>query len=99
MCLPSTTIKLSDDKWIECFKGETIKTIVEGLERLGYQWAYRTINSLSFVPQSRRRVFVVASLNHDPKDVLLSTDCKKVLGEINQEVFTEYKASICRMKY
>lgn len=70
-------------------KGETIRTIVDGLERLGYHWAYRTINSLSFVPQSRRRVFVVASLNHNPKDVLLSTDCKKVLGGINQEVFTE----------
>ena len=70
-------------------KGETIKTIIEGLERLGYHWAYRTINSLSFVPQNRRRVFVLASLNHNPNDVLLSTDCNKVLGEINQEEFIE----------
>lgn len=70
-------------------KGETIKTIVEGLERLGYHWAYRTINSLSFVPQNRRRVFVLASLTHNPNDVLLSTDCNKVLGEISQEDFIE----------
>ena len=70
-------------------KGETINTIVDGLERLGYRWAYRTINSLSFVPQHRCRVFVVASLHNNPNDVLLSTDSKKKLGEVTQKVFTE----------
>ena len=52
--------------------GETIRTIVEELENIGYNWAYRTINSLAFVPQNRKRVFVVASLNYDPRNVLLS---------------------------
>lgn len=69
-------------------KGETIKTIVEGLEDLGYKWAYRTINSLAFVPQNRCRVYVVASLHHDPKDVILSGNSTKKLGEVDPDAFT-----------
>lgn len=53
-------------------KGEAIKTITSELDRIGYRWAYRTIDSISFVPQHRCRVYVVASLNHDPREVLLS---------------------------
>lgn len=70
-------------------KGETIKTIVEGLENLGYKWAYRTINSLAFVPQHRCRVFVVASLHHNPKDVLLSDSVSSNLGVVRQEELLE----------
>ena len=68
--------------------GETINTIVDELELLGYKWAYRTINSMSFVPQYRRRVFVVASLHNDPRNVLLSGDSTKVLGLISSDVFS-----------
>ena len=53
-------------------RGEAINTITTELNRLGYKWAYRTIDSISFVPQHRCRVYVVASLNHDPRNVLLS---------------------------
>lgn len=67
--------------------GETIKTIVDELECLGYKWAYRTINSMSFVPQNRKRVFVVASLNNDPRNVLLSGNTKKVHGVISSDLF------------
>ena len=70
-------------------KGETIKTIVEGLESLGYKWAYRKINSLAFVPQNRCRVYVIASLHNDPKDVILSGNSKKQLGVVDSDVFTE----------
>lgn len=66
-------------------RGETIQTIVEGLEELGYNWAYRTIDSLSFVPQHRCRVYVVASLNHNPNDVLLSNDSSKEIGAVVQQ--------------
>lgn len=70
-------------------KGEAIKTIVEELEQLGYKWAYRTIDSLAFVPQKRRRVFVIASLNHDPRNVILSGNSMQVHGEIAEgEGFT-----------
>lgn len=71
-------------------KGEAIKTIVEELEQLGYKWAYRIIDSLAFVPQKRRRVFVIASLNHDPRNVILSGNSMQVHGEISEgESFTD----------
>lgn len=66
-------------------KGEAIRTIVEELENLGYRWAYRTIDSLAFVPQKRRRVFVIASLNHDPRNIILSGNSDKSYGEITDE--------------
>lgn len=56
-------------------KGEAIRTITSEFERLGYKWAYRTVDSISFVPQHRCRVYVVASLHHDPRNVLLSDVC------------------------
>ena len=70
-------------------KGETIRTITEELEKLGYSWAYRMIDSLAFLPQRRRRVFVVASLHHDPKDVLLSGSSSKTQGDITSDKFLE----------
>ena len=53
-------------------QGEAIKTITDCLEELGYKWAYRSIDSVTFLPQHRCRVFVVASLHNDPRNVLLS---------------------------
>lgn len=70
-------------------KGETINTIIEGLEELGYNWAYRTIDSMAFVPQHRCRVFVVASLHFDPRDVLLSGSSDLDLGVITSSEFIE----------
>lgn len=54
--------------------GQAIRRITSELSAMGYSWAYRTIDSASFVPQKRCRVFVLASLHHDPKDVILSDD-------------------------
>lgn len=68
--------------------GETIRTIVNELEALGYNWAYRTINSLAFVPQHRCRVYVVASLHHNPKDVILSGNSDKELGIVDSTSFS-----------
>ena len=69
--------------------GETIKIIVDELEALGYSWAYRTIDSLAFVPQHRCRVYVVASLHYDPRTVLLSGSSAKVQGVITSDEFIE----------
>lgn len=56
-------------------KGEAMGVIVDELEELGYRWAYRIVNSLAFgVPQRRRRVILVASLDGDPRDVILADD-------------------------
>src|SRR5690606_34812896 len=50
-------------------------TIVSTLENLGYAWAYRVVDSRSFgIPQRRRRVFLLAALNHDPRAVILVDD-------------------------
>ncbi len=64
-------------------QGETIRTVVEGLEALGYRWAYRIVNSISFLPQKRCRVFVVASLHGDPRNVILSQDVGEIGNGIN----------------
>ena len=63
--------------------GETIRIIVTELERLGYRWAYRMIDSMAFVPQHRCRVFVVASLHHDPRNVLLSGESNCQYGNVD----------------
>ncbi|CAL8466241.1 g5777 [Coccomyxa elongata] len=51
-----------------------IQYIVEQFEQLGYaSWAHRIINTAGFgAPNRRKRVFVVASLHGDARDVLLS---------------------------
>ena len=67
--------------------GEAIHTIVEELESLGYNWAYRTIDSISFVPQHRCRVFVIASLHHDPRHVILSDDVKDYFNKVDYSCF------------
>jgi DNA (cytosine-5)-methyltransferase 1 len=53
-------------------RGAAMRRIVGRLESLGYQWAYRTLNSHAFgVPQRRERVFILASRGTNPRDILL----------------------------
>jgi DNA (cytosine-5)-methyltransferase 1 len=55
--------------------GNAMRAIVDELERRGYRWAYRVVDSLGFgVPQRRERVFLVASRVLDPSEVLLTDD-------------------------
>jgi DNA (cytosine-5)-methyltransferase 1 len=52
-------------------RGRALDVIITELERLGYKWAYRVVNSRAFgVPQRRERVYLLASRNHDPRSVL-----------------------------
>jgi DNA (cytosine-5)-methyltransferase 1 len=56
-------------------RGREIERILARLERLNYKWAYRIVNAQAFrIPQRRPRVFIVASLNGDPRNVLLVDD-------------------------
>ncbi len=56
-------------------KGRALEVIVGRLEELGYRWAYRVVDSRAFgVPQRRERVYLVASLDEDPRGVLLCDD-------------------------
>lgn len=56
-------------------KGAGMRFVVENLERLGYRWAYRVVDSRSFgLPHRRQRVFLLASLDFDPAPALLADD-------------------------
>jgi DNA (cytosine-5)-methyltransferase 1 len=49
--------------------------IGSALEELGYAWAYRVVDSRAFgLPQRRRRVYLVASLEADPRTVLFADE-------------------------
>jgi DNA (cytosine-5)-methyltransferase 1 len=56
-------------------KGAAMTLITHELEKLGYHWAYRVVDSRSFgVPHRRKRVFLVASLDSDPSLVLMADE-------------------------
>ena len=58
-----------------------VECIATEFERLGYNWAYRIINTAAFgTPVARRRFFFLASLHGDPRDVLLSRGRSSCLG-------------------
>lgn len=57
-------------------KGAAANAIVTELEEMGYEWAYRVVDTRAFgLPQRRRRVFFVATrTEQDPGTVLFDTD-------------------------
>jgi DNA (cytosine-5)-methyltransferase 1 len=62
-------------------KGSGMRTLVEAFEELGYRWAYRVVNSLSFLPQRRERVLFVATTTEvDPASVVLADEAEPVLA-------------------
>jgi len=57
--------------------GQAICFLVNALEELGYNWAYRVVDARAFgVPQRRQRVFLLASKEFKPWRVLLRSDCQ-----------------------
>jgi len=59
--------------------GSAMTRLASALEERGYRWAYRVVNSLSFLPQRRERVFLLASLKDDPADVLFVDEAEPEL--------------------
>lgn len=56
-------------------RGRALDFVLGALEGLGYRWAYRVVDTRSFgLPQRRQRVFILASTDEDPRDVLLADD-------------------------
>ena len=56
-------------------RGAAMEYVLSRFERLGYHWASRVVDSRAFgLPQRRRRVYIVASIDGDPRDVLLADD-------------------------
>lgn len=60
--------------------GRAMQLIVGELERLGFRWAYRTVDARAFgVPQRRRRIILVANCHElsDPRQVLFADCCEE----------------------
>lgn len=56
-------------------KGAAMDRLAKAFEERGYRWAYRTVNSLGFLPQRRERVFFVASMcDIEPESVLMADE-------------------------
>lgn len=57
--------------------GAAMHHIAAALDDLGWNWAYRTVDSRHFgVRQRRRRVFLVASPSEDPRGVLFADETR-----------------------
>jgi DNA (cytosine-5)-methyltransferase 1 len=55
-------------------QGKAMALVTGRLEKLGYQWAYRILDSRGFgLPQRRRRVLLLASRSCDPRPALLGS--------------------------
>jgi DNA (cytosine-5)-methyltransferase 1 len=60
-------------------RGEAMNVITTTLEALNYRWAYRVVDTRSFgLPQRRRRVYLVAALEEDPRGVLFADEAGSV---------------------
>ena len=63
-------------------RGRAMRTLIEEFEERGYRWAYRVVNSLSFLPQRRERVlFVATTTDVDPASVLFADEAVPQLAE------------------
>lgn len=63
-------------------KGRAMRTLIEAFEERCYRWAYRVVNSLSFLPQRRERVLFVATRSDvDPATVLFADEIEPNLPE------------------
>lgn len=55
--------------------GRAMNVIASTFEHLGYRWAYRVVDSRAFgLPQRRRRVYFLASLEDDPRAILFADE-------------------------
>lgn len=65
---------------LQLSRGRAMDVIVSAIEALGYNWAYRIVDSRSFgVPQRRERVYFLATRDGDPRDVLFADDAGEPL--------------------
>ena len=65
--------------------GSAMTRLVEAFEERGFRWAYRTVDTLAFLPQRRQRVFVLASRTLDPAEVLFADEAENPPRETRLE--------------
>lgn len=67
-------------------RGSAMEYLTGRLEELGYSWAYRVIDSRAFgLPQRRRRVYLLASLESDPGPILLASEAAPRLPDSHKD--------------
>ncbi|MCX7584911.1 DNA cytosine methyltransferase [Phenylobacterium sp. 58.2.17] len=72
--------------WRVLHKGAYLAEVVTALEQQGYRWAYRTVDALAFgAPQRRLRIFLYATREGDPRDVLFHGDVAPPTTEFSLE--------------
>lgn len=73
-------------------KGKAMAYLVREMESLGYRWAYRVVDTrFTGLPQRRRRVILLASTTHDPRDVLFAEDAgERDAADIADDAFGFY---------
>ncbi len=59
--------------------GAAMARLTAAFEERGHRWAYRTVDTLAFLPQRRRRVFLVASRVIDPAEVLFADEAAPIV--------------------
>jgi DNA (cytosine-5)-methyltransferase 1 len=68
-------------------RGRAMRILIDAFEERGYRWAYRVVNSLSFLPQRRERVLFVATTTEiDPASVILSDEAEPELAPTDLNV-------------
>ncbi|MGH7268125.1 MAG: DNA cytosine methyltransferase [Candidatus Rokuibacteriota bacterium] len=56
---------------LQLHRGRAMRFLVDELEALGFNWAYRVVDARAFgLPQRRKRVLLLASRSEDPRDIL-----------------------------
>ncbi|MFB3910107.1 MAG: DNA cytosine methyltransferase [Candidatus Eisenbacteria bacterium] len=69
-------------------RGRGMTFLVNELERRGFSWAYRIVDTRSFgLPQRRQRVILLASKSEDPRSVLLTDDAGPGETRFSQSVW------------
>lgn len=72
-------------------RGKAMSYLISEIERLGYTWAYRVVDSrFTGVPQRRRRVILIASVDFDPKSILFADDAGDRSDDFHDDMFGFY---------
>lgn len=82
-------VERADPRWLllenvpfmlQLDRGAAMRFLTRSLERLGFNWAYRVVDTRAFgLPQRRQRVIVLASRTQDPREVLfVGNECEHV---------------------
>lgn len=72
-------------------RGKAMAYLIQEIEALGYAWAYRVVDSrFTGVPQRRRRVILLASVDLDPRRVLFADDAGDRAADFGDDMFGFY---------